>query len=146
MSPMNARVQPRWEHFPHPADVGIRGIGATKHEAFEQAALALTAVVADLETVEPRDAFQIQIENAPDDLLLVDWLNRIIYEMQTRHMLFSRFDVYVEPPLLRARIWGEVVNPDRHHPVVEVKAATYHQAAVYQNENGEWIAQCVVDV
>ncbi len=29
----------RWEHLPHEADMGIRGFGATKAEAFEQAAL-----------------------------------------------------------------------------------------------------------
>ena len=27
----------RWEHFPHSADVGIRGHGATLAESFEQA-------------------------------------------------------------------------------------------------------------
>lgn len=144
--PMSRQVQPRWEHFPHPADVGIRGIGTTKHEAFEQAALALTAVITNPETVEPRDVFQLELQNAPDDLLLVDWLNRIIYEMQTRRMLFSRFDVFVDAPILRARLWGEPLDPERHQPAVEIKAATYHQAAVYQNDRGEWVAQCVLDV
>ena len=46
----------RWEHFPHDADIGVRGIGASKEEAFEQAALALTAVLTDPRTVvSPRD-------------------------------------------------------------------------------------------
>ena len=34
-----------WEHFIHGADIGIRGIGRTKAEAFEQAALAMPAVM-----------------------------------------------------------------------------------------------------
>jgi hypothetical protein len=34
-----------WEHFPHDADVGVRGRGLTAAEAFEQAAQALTAVI-----------------------------------------------------------------------------------------------------
>ena len=42
-----------WEHFSHQADMGIRGHGASKEEAFEQAALALTAVITDLDKVEP---------------------------------------------------------------------------------------------
>ena len=42
-----AEPSPRWEHFPHDADMGIRGIGHSKAEAFEQAALALTAVTLD---------------------------------------------------------------------------------------------------
>lgn len=41
----------RWEHFPHEADMGVRGIGASREAAFEQAALALTAVITDPTTV-----------------------------------------------------------------------------------------------
>lgn len=41
-------VTARWEHFPHQADIGVRGMGATLAQAFEQAALALTAVIVDL--------------------------------------------------------------------------------------------------
>ena len=37
----------RWEHFPHDADIGVRGFGPTVVAAFEQAALALTAVITD---------------------------------------------------------------------------------------------------
>ena len=32
-----ARSKAGWEHFPHDADVGVRGPGATTAEAFEQA-------------------------------------------------------------------------------------------------------------
>ena len=41
----------RWEHFSHGADVGVRGFGISVEEAFEQAALALSAVVGDISTV-----------------------------------------------------------------------------------------------
>ena len=34
-----------WELFPHGSDVGVRGIGPTEAEAFEQAAMALTGVI-----------------------------------------------------------------------------------------------------
>ena len=41
----------RWEHFEHGADVGVRGIGPTPASAFEQAALALTAVITEPDAV-----------------------------------------------------------------------------------------------
>ena len=48
--PVKGDIWPnRWEHFPHDADVGIRGRGPTLAEAFEQAALALTGIVTDAE-------------------------------------------------------------------------------------------------
>ena len=41
---------------------------------------------------------------APDDeLLLVDWLNALIYEMATRHMLFGRFAVSLRRPRARGQ-------------------------------------------
>lgn len=58
-------MTPRWEHFPHETDIGARGFGTTKAEASAQAALALTAAVADLATVIPQEAVSIECE-APD--------------------------------------------------------------------------------
>ncbi len=40
-----------WEHFSHEADICVRGIGNSKEEAFEQAAIALNAVMRDPESV-----------------------------------------------------------------------------------------------
>jgi len=135
----------RWEHFPHGADVGIRGLGGTKAEAFEQAALALTAVVTDPAAVAPREAVAVQCEAPDDELLLAEWLNSLIYEMATRKMLFSRFAVRFDGPRLDGQAWGERVDTARHDPAVEIKGATYTALRVAR-ESGEWIAQTVVDV
>lgn len=135
----------RWEHFPHEADMGVRGFGATEAEAFEQAALALTAVVTDLATVEPREGVTIECEAPDRELLFAEWLNSLIYEMSTRKMLFSRFQVTMTGEQLHARAWGERASPRKHHPAVEIKGATYTELRVTR-ENDEWVAQTVVDV
>jgi len=134
-----------WEHFPHGADMGVRGVGATKAQAFEQAALALTAVVTDLQTIEARQSVEVECEAPDDELLLADWLNSLIFEMSFRKMLFSRFSVQLHGQRLRGRAWGESVDPARHHPAVEVKGATYTSLRV-ACDNGEWLAQTVVDL
>jgi len=125
--------------------MGVRGFGATRAEAFEQAALALTAVVTDPATVEPREPVAIDCEGPDDELLLTDWLNRLIYEMATRRMLFGRFAVRLDGKHLRAQAWGERVDAARHDPAVEVKGATCTALRVAP-ENGGWVAQTVVDV
>lgn len=135
-----------WEHFPHPADVGVRGLGATLEQAFEQTALALTAVITDLEIVAPKDMLQISCMAPNVELLLVDWLNSLIFEMVTRNMLFSRFEVHLEDSRLTAKAWGEALEVARHHPAVEIKGATYTALKVAQQPDGSWFAQCVVDV
>jgi SHS2 domain-containing protein len=136
----------RWEHFPHGADIGIRGTGATKEQAFEQAAVALTAVITEPEKVAPERKVEITCQADDDELLLTDWLNSLLYEMATRKMLFSRFEVRIEGRRLNGTAWGEKINVSKHTPTTEVKAATYAELSVRQEQDGSWIAQCIVDV
>jgi len=138
--------QGHWEHYSHPADIGIRGIGPTREEAFAQAALALTAVIADLEKIEPQEAVEMVCQEDDDELLFYAWLGALLYEMGTRHMLFSRFEIQATPSGLKATAWGERVDTCKHEPAVEVKAATYADLRVRKDADGIWMAQCVVDV
>jgi tRNA nucleotidyltransferase (CCA-adding enzyme) len=135
-----------WEHFPHQADMGVRGVGPTLADAFELTALAMTAVVTDPARVAPKEAVDIHCEAPDDELLLVDWLNALILEMAARHMLFSRFEIRIEDHRLVAAAWGEAVDSSKHQPAVEIKGATYTQLRVGRDESGQWMAQCVVDV
>jgi SHS2 domain-containing protein len=136
----------RWEHFEHEADVGVRGIGTTPAQAFEQAALAMTAVITDPAGVVPRERVDIACRNPDRELLLMEWLNALVYEMATRHLLFSRFAVTLEGDKLTAVAEGEPVDVARHHPAVEVKGATLTELKVARQADGAWVAQCVVDV
>ncbi len=137
---------PRWEHFEHGADIGVRGIAGSKAAAFEQAALALTAVVADPAGVRLREAVDIECEAPDDELLLAHWLNAVVTQMATRRMLFGRFAVRLHGTRLQARATGEPVEPRRHHPAVEVKGATCTALRVARAADRSWIAQTVVDV
>jgi tRNA nucleotidyltransferase (CCA-adding enzyme) len=135
-----------WEHFSHQADMGIRGRGATKAEAFEQAAMALGAVITDPGKIDPVTCVTVQREDTDDELLFAEWINALVYEMATRKMVFSRFHVVFKDHSLTGEAWGEPVDVEKHEPAVEVKGATYTELQVRQESNGEWIAQCVVDV
>src|SRR5512139_1056550 len=135
----------RWEHFPHDADVGVRGFGATAAEAFEQATQALTAIVTQM-PVEPKLRIEVACE-APDlELLFVEWLNAVIYEMAVRGMLFGRYAVRIEGTRLAGTLWGEPVDVERHAPACEPKGATYTALKVAKDDKGTWSAACIVDV
>jgi SHS2 domain-containing protein len=136
----------RWEHFHHQADIGVRGFGPTIERAFEGAALALTAVITDPQSVAPTTSVPIRCRAPDRELLLTDWLNALIFEIVTRRMLFSRFEVSIEAETLIATAWGEAIDPVRHSPAVEVKGATYTELVVRRQADGNWMAQCVVDV
>jgi tRNA nucleotidyltransferase (CCA-adding enzyme) len=135
-----------WEHFSHQADMGIRGRGNSRAEAFEQAAIALTAVITDPAKVQPAECVKIHCDDSDDELLFVQWINALVYEIATRRMLFSRFRVALSGNDLSGEAWGEPIDVGKHQPAVEVKGATYTALDVRQDPDGTWVAECVVDV
>jgi tRNA nucleotidyltransferase (CCA-adding enzyme) len=135
-----------WEHFHHQADIGVRGIGPSLSVAFEQAGLAMTAVITQPELVQQRTELAVQLEGVDKEFLFYQWLNELVYLMATRHLLFGRFRVEIDGKQLTASAWGEPVEPLRHQPAVEIKGATLTALQVRQRDDGLWLAQCVVDV
>ncbi len=140
------RSHGRWEHFPHRADVGIRGFGPTCDIAFEQIAVALTAVITNPDLVRPLQRITLECDAADIELLLLEWLNTLVYEMAVRHMLFKRYQVQIDGCRLTAHAWGEPIDRARHEPACEVKGATLTLLRVTRDPAGQWLAQCVVDV
>lgn len=134
-----------WSHFTHDADLGLRGNGRTKAQAFEEIAMALTAAVTDVSQVRSRKRIRVHCAAPSDEVLLVDWLNALIYEMAVRKMLFRGFDVTLHDGELSATITGEGVDRYRHQPAVEVKGATFTALSVRHTAD-EWVVECVVDV
>ncbi len=146
MNASQPSATPHWEHFSHDADIGVRGIGPSAAAAFEQAALAMTAVMTDPAKVGRAKAVNITCE-APDiELLFMDWLNALVFEMATRGLVFGAFEVNIEGNRLQGVARGERVNRERHEPAAEIKGATMTQLAVTEDEPGVWRAQCVLDV
>ena len=110
MDKQKLRGKAYWEHFPHQADMGIRGIGPTMAEAFAQAAVAMTAVITDPRNVLPREKITVTASDPDPELLFVDFLNAVIFEMAKQHMLFSQFQVTLEDGRLTAMARGEGIS------------------------------------
>ncbi len=103
-------------------------------------------MITDPKSVAAKEAVTLACAAPDDELLLVEWLNALIYEMATRQMLFSRFEVIISGHTLQGKAWGEAIDPERHDLAVEVKGATCTDLLVQQKDSGLWHAQCVVDV
>lgn len=146
MNDRNRLRVPRWELLHHDADIGLRGVGASLAEAFEQAATALTAVVCDPGLVRCVETVEVRCEAPEADMLLVKWLNALIFESATRGMLFGCFQVSIEGGALTARIQGEAIDRARHQPAAEPKGATLTGLRVDHRPGEDWRAECVVDV
>jgi len=138
-----------WRHLEHPSDIGVEGRGATLAEAFEQAALALTAVLTDPGGVRTVVPVHVRLTAPEADLLFVDWLDAVVYQMAARRLVFGRYEVRLDQAPhrleLTATLWGEAVDPARHAPAVEVKGVTFSGLFVGP-EQGGFVARTVVDV
>jgi tRNA nucleotidyltransferase (CCA-adding enzyme) len=117
-----AKSQPlKATHFPHGADVGVCGTGPTLEAAFEQAALAMTGVMTDPANIDLREAVHIECAAPNAELLLIDWLNALIFEMATRGMIFGDFEVSIDGYRLHGIARGEAISIERHSSAVESK-------------------------
>ncbi len=138
--------QNAWAHYPHDADIGVRGHGRDPAEAFARAAYAMTAAITPPDRI--RETERITIDCAAEDIemLFYDWMNALIFEMATRGMLFARYRIEINGCALHADVWGEPIDVGRHSPAVEPKGATMTGLAVASDKDGRWSAECVVDV
>lgn len=139
-------IKPHWEHFEHEADIGIRGIAPTLEQAFEQAAIAMTAVITDPARVLDLKTINIKCMAPDTELLLVNWIDELVYTMAVQGLLFSRYQVIINNGNLSATVFGEAIDRQKHQPAVEIKGATFTELRVYQQTDESWVAQCVVDV
>ena len=125
--------------------MGIRGYGSTLEEAFASGALAMVAVNVEPEKIEQKEKIEITCSEPDVELLFIEWLNNILYEMTTRKMLFGKFEVVIKGDDLTGFAWGEKLDIKKHEPASEIKGISYSDLKVTE-ENGKWIAQCIVDI
>jgi SHS2 domain-containing protein len=138
----------RSETFDHTADLGLRIYGEDLNDLFRTAAEGLFGViVANLTDVRPAEDLQVSLAAETVEDLLVDWLNELIFQSETRHRLFSRFGVHITPSglSLAAEVGGEPIDPNRHILDHEVKAVTHHGVQLMQGTEG-WTAEVILDI
>ncbi|UCE14223.1 MAG: archease [Candidatus Heimdallarchaeota archaeon] len=134
-----------FEYFEHQADVGIRGIGKTLAEAFEQAALAMFDIMVETKEVSTEELQIVEVEGNDLNDLLIAWLSELLFLKDVEGKMFSRFEITsIDKKNLVAKVYGEFIKPS-HKLKLEVKAATWTQLVIEKN-NDLWIAQCLVDV
>ena len=114
----------------HTADIYIEAWGQGLEEAFEEAAIAMFESITNLDKVEPKEKIEIGLEAENLETLIVDWLNELVYLMDAKGLLLSKFDVTEVRKsdgsyTLKAYVYGEPINIDKHELKIEVKAATY---------------------
>lgn len=131
----------------HTADVGLEAWGPDRATAFVQAAVGMFSLMADRRRVRPLQCRRIAVQAPDRQALLVAWLTELLYHVDTERLLFR--DAAIESITdtgLEATARGEPADEQRHQLKAAVKAATYHQLNVEQQDGAGWRVRVYLDV
>ncbi|MDI6767808.1 MAG: archease [Bacteroidota bacterium] len=121
----------------HPADLGVEARGFSLREAFRNAARGLMSIIIDLTTVDLQEEKDLTISAVDSGQLLVKWLSEILYLYDGQGFIGKEFEIHdLSPTALRATVRGEKISVMKHATKLDVKAITYHQLSIEENENG----------
>jgi SHS2 domain-containing protein len=140
----------KFEFLEHTADVYIRAHGKTMEEAYENAALAMFETMTDTDKVAPAEEDSLEVEAEDQYALLYNWLEALLVNSETKGMLYSKFQINswketAENFKIKAKIWGEKFDPQKHPQKVAVKAVTYHRMVIIR-EMDRVILELILDI
>lgn len=136
----------RFRFLNHTGDLAMEVYGEGLIDLFENAGQALFHVITDPSEVEEKVAKEIGLRYDNLETLMVDWLGELLYLHDTEGLLFRRFEVRnVSDGHFEAKAWGEAFQEQRHEIRTEVKAVTFHQLEVKQQDGG-WRATVILDL
>jgi SHS2 domain-containing protein len=135
----------------HTADKGLAVEATSLPDLFETAARGLFHLMIDPDRHPSTEQVTLE-QDAPDlEMLMVRWLNELLYQFEVHHRLFSRFEVKVveqgtEGWHLEARAHYRPITPEAiEWEGAPVKSVTYHGLDLRQQE-GHWRLRFYVDV
>lgn len=134
-----------FEYFEATADIGLKAYGKDMNEAFENASLAIFNIISDTSNIDAVKEIQFEITSEDEVSLLYDYLEELLFYHEVEFMLFSKFHVEIDDDLhLKAKIYGEEIDWDKHERKTEIKAITFHKMDVKKTEHVE--LQAIVDL
>lgn len=130
------------------ADIAYEAYGKDLNELFENAALAIFELSADVDTIEAAKKVEFEVENEKIDNLLYDFLSEILFLKDSKYMVFKHVHVAInegKKNKLKAILEGDKINPQVQSLENDIKAITMHMFEL-KKENGKWKARVVVDI
>jgi SHS2 domain-containing protein len=135
-----------WEHFEVEADVGVRGWGPTRADAFAQVTLGVFALLVSPDQLRPAERREVRAQADGPESLLVAWIDECLYVHDVEGFVAQSVEMTVcTDTLAHGVLHGEPVDPTRHQLGTVVKGATHHQVAVVVSD-AVHEARIIVDV
>lgn len=133
------------------ADIAYEAYGKNLNELFENAALAIFELSANLKTVEAKEKIEFEMENEKIENLLYDFLSEILFLKDSRYIVFKKVKTTINQNKknkkyqLKSMLEGDTINPQKQQLENDIKAVTMHMFEVKKEKNN-WKAIVVVDI
>ncbi|HUU80840.1 MAG TPA: archease [Acidobacteriota bacterium] len=130
----------------HTADLRIRIRGKDLRDLFEKAAKSMMHVM--VKGVSSENAYTLELSVQGTDLsdLMVRWLGEILYLFEGEHQVVIAVKINtISPTYLDATVKTVPFDLNLHEVLCEVKAVTYHQIEVVQ-EDDRWETRVTLDL
>ena len=133
------------------ADIAYDAYGKNLNELFENSALAIFELSAEVNTIEPKKKLEIKLENKKLDNLLYDFLSEILFLKDSKYMVFKNVKVKIienkknKKYNLISTIEGDKINSKKQKLENDIKAITMHMFELKKVKNG-YQARIVVDI
>ena len=139
-------------------DVGLKAFGESKQEVFVHAALGMYSLITNTDILKDQKSITVSVESHALDGLLVSWLNELIFHFDAYGFIGKRIVVAEFTPSpqggvmggdeafrLKATVYGEEFDPERHEGKLLIKAATYHRLKIEKKDH-VWETEIIFDI
>jgi len=129
------------------ADFIFDAFGDDLEELFKNCAGACFFAMTDPETVAPVIGYDIDLTGETLDDLLYNFMAELIYLKDSENIFCSRFEIKIsgDHKSLKGVVRGEPIDYNKHTIKTDVKAATYHDLHV-REENGRYSVRMILDL
>ncbi len=105
----------------------------------------------DLSSIKAEVEDSVEIEGHDEQALLYNWLEALLVRFEITGNLYSRFKItqIEKTPAglrLKAQIWGEPFDSERHVSRVGVKAVTYHRMQIIKEDRTGITVRFILDI
>jgi len=137
---------PEYTILDHTADLGVMIKGTGLIDLFENAGRTLLHLMFRIRLTKQADFTKISISGNDIADLMVRWLTEILYLFAGENLVVTGINIdSLSPAVLEATLRTAPFDPKSHKIIREIKAVTYHQIAV-TDENGIWTARVIFDL
>ncbi len=132
------------------ADIAFSAWGKDLEETFIAASDAtMNVMVENLDSIQPLERREIQLQNEALDMLLFDLLQELIFYKDSERLMLRIDQIQIEKVdgqhVLKAIALGEKLDPNRHLTRADVKAVTLHCFQLVKIDQG-WKTQIILDI